>query len=55
MIKSFIKGLFCNHTYFAIGGIYGDQIIDYGWKRSIWKCHKCGNIQCRDNLKGIDL
>lgn len=55
MIKSFIKRLFCHHTYFAIGGIYGDQIIEYSWKRSIWKCYHCDNVQYRDTLKGINL
>lgn len=51
MIKSFIKRLFCNHFYQHIRNIYGDEIIEYGWKRSIWECYHCNKIQYRDSIK----
>ena len=40
-----LKRLFCKHTYKFVRNIYGDEIRYLGWKRSIWKCSKCGKIK----------
>ena len=41
----FIKRLFCRHTERDfVRNIYGDEIIEYGWKRSIWRCAKCSKL-----------
>lgn len=42
--------LFCKHDYKFVRNIYGDEIIYVGWKRSLWKCSKCGAYQYRDYL-----
>ncbi len=40
---AFIKRLFCKHYKVTfVRNIYGDEIIAFGWKRSLWKCVKCG-------------
>ncbi len=40
---AFIKRLFCKHYKVTfVRNIYGDEIIHFGWKRSLWKCVKCG-------------
>lgn len=36
-----LKRLFCNHNFTHIRNIYGDEIQERGWKRSVWKCSKC--------------
>jgi hypothetical protein len=46
----FIKRLFCRHSYAFYSNIYGDAIIDWGWKRSLWRCEKCDKLQARDDL-----
>ena len=38
----FLKRLFCKHDYVFVRNIHGDEIIEYEWKRSIWKCQLCG-------------
>ena len=38
----FIKRLFCKHEYKFVRNLYGDEIIEYGWSRSVWRCNKCG-------------
>ena len=45
------KQLFYHHTYEFVRNIYGDEIRYLGWKRSIWKCSKCGKIKYSDKLK----
>ena len=45
-----IKRLFCKHDYKFVRNIYGDEIRYVGWKRSEWKCSKCGKIKLKDNL-----
>lgn len=45
-----IKHLFCRHEYIFVRNIYGDEIILTGYKRSIWKCTKCGKYKFKDNL-----
>jgi hypothetical protein len=43
-----LKQLFCKHDYQFIRNIYGDEIIWRGWKRSEWRCSKCGRIKYMD-------
>lgn len=39
----FIKRLLCNHSDLTfVRNLYGDQIIWAGYKRSEWKCQRCG-------------
>lgn len=44
------RRLFCKHSFDFIRNIYGDEIRYYGWKRSIWKCSKCGKLHYSRNL-----
>lgn len=46
----FFKRLFCRHDLEFVRNIYGDEIIEWGWKRSIWKCKHCGKIAPKDSL-----
>lgn len=42
MIK-FFRQFFCKHEKEVfVRNIYGDEILEYGWKRSIWQCEACG-------------
>lgn len=27
-----------------VRNIYGDEIISWGYKRSVWSCKKCGKV-----------
>ncbi len=47
---NWIKRLFCEHRFEFARNIYGDEIIDRGWKRSIWHCSRCGKTEDRDEL-----
>lgn len=44
------KTLFCKHKFEFVRNLYGDQIIEWGYKRSIHKCAKCGKIKAFDKL-----
>lgn len=50
------KRLFCKHAKQTfVRNIFGDEIIAYGWKRSVWKCEGCGKYVYHDSLKyGVD-
>ena len=50
-MTKFIKRLFCKHKYEFVRNIHGDEIRYVGWKRSIWKCTKCGKIYYSAYLK----
>jgi hypothetical protein len=40
---NWLKRLFCRHQAVAfVRNIYGDEINEWGGKRSIWKCKRCG-------------
>ena len=45
-----IKQLFCKHEYKFVRNIYGDEIIASGWKRSMWRCEKCGKFKGKEEL-----
>lgn len=46
----FLKRLFCRHELEFVRNIYGDEIIERGWKRSLWRCQKCGAVVEKDEL-----
>jgi ribosomal protein L37AE/L43A len=46
----FLKRLFCRHDLEFVRNIYGDEIIERGWKRSLWKCKTCGAVVAKDEL-----
>lgn len=43
-MKAFFKRLFCFHRggVAFVRNIYGDEIYEWGGKRSIWRCKRCG-------------
>jgi hypothetical protein len=47
----FLKRFFCRHDYAFVRNMFGDEIINWGWKRSAWKCVHCGKWQGRDYLQ----
>lgn len=47
---NWIKRLFCKHEHAFVRNIWGDEIIACGYKRSLWKCKRCGKYQLRDKL-----
>jgi Zn-finger protein len=47
---AFLKRWFCQHSYVFVRNIYGDEIIEKGWKRSIWRCQNCGKTHWDDVL-----
>lgn len=40
----------CAHHYEFSYNLYGDQINQWGGKRSVWRCVHCGKFQARDAL-----
>lgn len=46
----FIKQLFCKHNYQWVRNIYGDEIIDTDYYRSIWECPKCSKVQYEEHM-----
>jgi hypothetical protein len=51
---NWIKRLFCTHAFEFVRNLYGDQIIEWNWKRSVWRCSKCGKLEGRDTLHNVD-
>lgn len=48
---NFIKRLFCRHyQVIFVRNIYGDEIIAWGWKRSVWRCNKCHKLIPAEHL-----
>lgn len=46
-----ISRFFCKHNYLWDRNVYGDEIYMTGkFKRSWWKCNKCGKWQSREQL-----
>lgn len=46
----FLKRLFCRHDLEFVRNIYGDEINEWGWKRSIWRCKHCSKLIGRNEL-----
>lgn len=41
----------CQHKELDfVRNLYGDEIVEYGWKRSIWQCKKCGGYVYQEHL-----
>ena len=50
-MMTWFSRLFCRHHDLEfVQNLYGDQIIEWGWKRSIWRCTKCEKRIARDEL-----
>lgn len=49
-LKFVIKALFCSHDFEFVRNIHGDEIIERGWKRSLWKCTKCEDTKTKPEL-----
>lgn len=51
-LRVFFKRLFCRHRggVSFVRNIYGDEIIEWGWKRSLWRCKRCGSVFGMDFL-----
>ncbi len=42
---NFIQSLFCRHKNLTFKrNIHGDEIIQFGYERSIWVCGKCKGV-----------
>ena len=50
---NWFKSWFCKHEYYRVGGVYGDEIIRMGYKRSIWKCKKCNKRRTSNSLNEL--
>ena len=50
-IHAVISRFFCKHNYLWVRNVYGDEIYMTGkFKRSWWKCNKCGKRQSKEQL-----
>lgn len=51
-LREWLAWTSCSHagSFVFIRNLYGDQIIEWGMKRSVWRCAKCGRLQGRDEL-----
>lgn len=38
----------CQHDLVFVRNLYGDQIIEWGYKRSVWRCSKCSKVIAQD-------
>ena len=47
---NFIKKLFCKHKWMHKRNIYGDEIIDADYYRSVWKCFKCSKMKYEEHV-----
>lgn len=51
-LREFLAFSTCSHPEGLefVRNIYGDAINEWGGKRSLWKCSRCGKLQARDEL-----
>lgn len=42
--------LTCRHEWEFVRNIHGDEIILAGYRRSWWRCARCGRWRLRDEL-----
>ena len=50
-VISLIKKILCKHKHVRfIRNIHGDEIIEYGYKRSVYVCINCGKYFYKDQL-----
>lgn len=46
------RRLFCSHSSSVfIRNLYGDEIIEHGWNRSLHKCRACGALIASEDLQ----
>ena len=50
MMFEFFRKFFCKHRYLFVRNIYGDEIVEYGYKRSMYKCMYCGKYKYEKEL-----
>lgn len=51
-----LKRLFCRHRSVTfVRNIHGEEIVHSGYKRSVWKCKRCGGTVLRPNLVTSNL
>lgn len=51
MVRSLICGLLRRHRPVEfIRNVYGDEVIELGFKRSIWRCTHCKTILYKPEL-----
>lgn len=49
---SFLKRLFCTHKNLVFSrNLYGDEINEWGGKRAVWVCTKCGVLVGKESLE----
>ena len=54
-MTNFFKRLFCKHYKVVfVRNIWGDEIIEWGYKRSLWRCDKCGAIVPSEHLHNYE-
>jgi hypothetical protein len=49
-LRSWLASTFCKHSFEFMFNLFGDQINEWGGKRSVWKCTRCGKLRARDGL-----
>lgn len=51
---NWLRRFFCRHESLAfVRNLHGDQIIGWCWKRSLWRCKRCGMLVAKDQLKDL--
>lgn len=53
-LREWLARTSCSHAdgFEFVRNLYGDQIIEWGNKRSLWRCSKCRKLAARDGLHG---
>lgn len=47
---AWLKCLLTGHDLTFVRNLYGDEIINRGWNRSVWRCRKCAAIRDKKKL-----
>ena len=51
IIIQLIKSFFCRHRIQTfVRNIHGDEVIQCGYKRSVWRCNNCGAVRWHKSL-----
>ena len=45
-----IHQFICKHDDVFVRNIYGDEIAEIGWNRSVWRCKKCNKVTCKSEF-----
>lgn len=56
-LTRWLRRLFCSHggAIYFVRNIHGDEILEWGGKRSIWRCRDCGGLVLQDKLSSADI